>query len=344
MQTLGLFGEFGGVYAPETLMPALSELEAAFIACQSDEAFQAEFRHYLAHWAGRPTPLFEAQKLAKLWDVDVSDNAAAEDAEQEGAPRIKIFLKREDLLHGGAHKTNNALGQALLAKKMGKTRLIAETGAGQHGVATAMAGALLGLETVIYMGEHDTERQQPNVFRMKLLGAKVIAVTTGTRTLKEAINDAMRDWMTNVRDTHYILGTAAGPHPFPSMVKYFHQCIGEEARTQILNATGRLPDAVMACVGGGSNAIGIFQGFLKEAACNVPEGDRATVHLTGTVPGGEGDRATVHLIGIEPAGRGLETPEHGAVLAQGTPGVLHGMRSVVLQTPDGQILPTHSIS
>ncbi|MEB3246071.1 MAG: tryptophan synthase subunit beta [Vampirovibrionales bacterium] len=351
MKTLGLFGDFGGVYAPETLMPALAELEAAFLACQHDDAFQAEFKHLLARWAGRPTPLYEAKNLAKAWTEQGTSDAARSALPSGASPPVRIFLKREDLLHGGAHKTNNALGQALLAKKMGKTRLIAETGAGQHGVATAMAGALLGLETVVYMGEHDTERQQPNVFRMQLLGTKVVPVTTGTRTLKEAINEAMRDWMTNVRDTHYILGTAAGPHPFPSMVKYFHQCIGDEARAQMLDATGRLPDAVMACVGGGSNAIGIFQGFLKNT-------NRSLTSDAALSPSGKGSGASraidisqsvvnedeTKLIGIEPAGKGLNTSEHGAVLAQGTPGVLHGMRSFVLQTPDGQILPTHSIS
>ncbi len=299
MQSLGYFGEFGGVYVPETLIPALEELEATFLRIQTDDAFQTEFRDLLRDFAGRPTPLYEAKNLSR----DLG---------------IRLFLKREDLLHGGAHKTNNALGQALLAKAMGKTRIIAETGAGQHGVATAMAGALLGLKTEVYMGEVDMARQAPNVFRMKLLGAEVHAVTSGGRTLKDAINEALRDWITNLRDTHYLLGTAAGPHPFPTIVKYFQRVIGDEARAQMLESVGRLPEYIVACVGGGSNAIGMFTAFV--------------------------DDADVKLIGVEPAGKGIETPEHGAVLAKGTVGTLHGMRSYVLQDEDGQIHETYSVS
>ncbi len=300
MKTLGKFGRFGGCYAPESLMPALEELEAAFLAIQSDDAFQAEFHDLLEHYAGRPTAMYHAKNLSQ----------------QLGG--AQIWFKREDLLHGGAHKTNNAIGQALLAKRMGKTRLIAETGAGQHGVATAMAGAMMGIPTEIYMGAVDVKRQAPNVLRMELLGAKVNAVESGGKTLKDAINDAMRDWIANTHNTHYLIGTVAGPHPFPQMVKYFHQVIGKEAREQIIAQAGRLPDAVLACVGGGSNAIGIFQGFM--------------------------DDSEVKLIGVEPAGHGVHTDFHGAVLAKGTFGVLQGMKSLMLQTDDGQVLNTHSIS
>ncbi len=300
MQTLGKFGRFGGCYAPESLMPALEELESAFLAIQQNEAFQAEFHDLLTHYAGRPTAMYHAKNLSRtLGGAD-------------------IWFKREDLLHGGAHKTNNAIGQALLAKRMGKTRLIAETGAGQHGVATAMAGAMLGMQTEVYMGAVDVARQAPNVLRMELLGATVHAVESGGKTLKDAINEAMRDWIANTHDTHYLIGTVAGPHPFPEMVKYFHQVIGQEAREQMLEQAGRLPDAVLACVGGGSNAIGIFQGFMNDE--------------------------TVQLIGVEPAGHGVETDFHGAVLAKGTFGVLQGMKSLMLQTSDGQVLNTHSIS
>ncbi|OYT69494.1 MAG: tryptophan synthase subunit beta [Chloracidobacterium sp. CP2_5A] len=299
MHALGYFGPFGGVYAPETLMPALEELEAAFLAAQTDADFQADFQRLSAEFSGRPTPLFHARRLSRELGIE-------------------LYFKREDLLHGGAHKTNNALGQALLAKRMGKTRLIAETGAGQHGVATAMAGALLGLPVEVYMGEADMARQRPNVFRMELLGATVKPVKTGGRTLKDAINDALRDWMTHVRATHYVLGTAAGPHPFPTLVKYFQRVIGDEARAQMLGQLGRLPDKVIACVGGGSNAIGLFTAFL--------------------------DDESVELIGVEPAGKGLDTAAHGAVLARGTVGTLHGMRSYVLQDEDGQIHETHSVS
>jgi len=299
MQSLGFFGDFGGIYVPELLMPALEELEAAFLKYSEDAAFMQEFRYLLQHYAGRPTPLYEAKNLSKLWGC-------------------RIFLKREDLLHGGAHKTNNAIGQALLAKAMGKTRLIAETGAGQHGVATAMVGALLGMPTEVYMGAVDMERQQPNVFRMQLLGAKVHAVKAGSQTLKDAINEALRDWVSNLDSTYYLIGTAAGPHPYPTLVKFFQQVIGNEAREQILAQAGRLPDAVLACVGGGSNAIGIFQAFRNDQS--------------------------VKLIGVEPAGLGLDTEHHGAVLAKGTPGCLHGMKSLALQDKDGQVRETYSIS
>ncbi len=301
MQAQGKFGDFGGKYVPETLVPALDELQRAFIECQTDSTFLAELNDLLRNWGGRPTPLYFAKNLSQ----------------ECGA---SIFFKREDLMHGGAHKTNNALGQALLAKRLGKKRIIAETGAGQHGVAVAMVCALLGLQAEIYMGEVDMQRQKPNVDRMHLLGAKVHPVTTGGRTLKDAINEALRDWVSNLSTTHYLLGTAAGPHPFPTMVKFFQKLIGEEARQQFaeLAAEGGLPDYVVACVGGGSNAIGIFAGFEAD-----PD---------------------VRLVGVEPAGKGLDTKEHGAVLALGTPGCLHGMRSYVLQTDDGQILETHSLS
>lgn len=300
MQSFGYFGRFGGCYAPESLMPALEALERAFLDIQEDSSFQHEFHDLLQHFAGRPTPLYHAKNLS---------------AQLGGA---SIWFKREDLLHGGAHKTNNAIGQALLAKRMGKTRLIAETGAGQHGVATAMAGAMLGMPTEIYMGALDVERQAPNVLRMELLGATVHGVESGGKTLKDAINEAMRDWIARTHDTHYLIGTVAGPHPFPQMVKYFHQVIGIEARQQMFDQTGRLPDRVLACVGGGSNAIGIFQGFM--------------------------DDADVQLIGVEPAGHGVDTPFHGAVLQKGSFGVLQGMKSLMLQTVDGQVLNTHSIS
>jgi tryptophan synthase beta chain len=298
-QRQGFFGIYGGQFAPESLMPALDELYEAFRHYTRHKTWVAEWRTLMKHFGGRPTPLYHAKKLSEVVGFEV-------------------YLKREDLLHGGAHKTNNAVGQALLAKSMGKKRLIAETGAGQHGVATAMAGALLGMETVVYMGAVDVERQAPNVQRMRLLGTKVIPVTSGAKTLKDAINEAMRDWITNVRDTHYILGTAAGPHPFPQMVRFFHQVIGEEARNQMLDQVGHLPSHVVACVGGGSNAIGIFSAFLEDEA--------------------------IKLIGVEPAGHGTHTTHHGAVLGFGSVGVLHGMRSKVLQTQDGQILETHSVS
>jgi tryptophan synthase beta chain len=299
MLATGKFGTYGGIYVPETLMLPLEELELAFEKASKDEKFQAQLKHLFTNYAGRPTPLYHAENLSKAWGA-------------------KIILKREDLLHGGAHKTNNALGQALLAKAMGKKRIIAETGAGQHGVACAMAGALLNLETEIYMGEVDMARQEPNVQRMKLMGAKLNPVQTGSRTLKDAINEALRDWITNVENTHYLLGTVAGPHPFPTIVKYFQRIIGDEARAQILSTFGSLPDYVVACVGGGSNAIGIFTAFLEDK--------------------------DVKLIGVEPGGDGVGTTRHGAVLMKGTKGCLHGMISKVMQTGDGQILEAHSIA
>ena len=299
MKTTGMFGTFGGVYVPETLMPALEELETAFLRQSNDPGFIGEYQNLLRDWAGRPTPLYYSKNLSRTWGAN-------------------IFLKREDLLHGGAHKTNNAIGQAMLAKTMGKTRIIAETGAGQHGVACAMVGALLGLKTEIYMGELDMERQQPNVFRMRLMGATVHPVTAGSRTLKDAINEALRDWITNLADTHYLLGTVAGPHPFPTMVRFFQEVIGEETCSQFFERYMGAPDYVVACVGGGSNAIGMFSGFL--------------------------DNPKVNLIGVEPAGHGIDTDAHGAVLSKGTPGVIHGMKSMVLQTKDGQIQEAHSVA
>ncbi|MDQ3075090.1 MAG: tryptophan synthase subunit beta [Pseudomonadota bacterium] len=297
MRLDGRFGRFGGAYVPEILVPALEQLEAAFLDAQQDQSFHAELSSLLTTYAGRPTPLTRCRNL--------------------GAGRARIYLKREDLLHGGAHKTNQVLAQALLAKRMGKTRLIAETGAGQHGVATALAGALFGLETKIYMGEVDVERQSLNVFRMKLMGAEVIPVTAGSRTLKDAVNEALRDWTASFADTHYLLGTVAGPHPFPLMVREFQRVIGKEAREQILAIEGRLPDAVIACVGGGSNAIGIFSDFLDD---------------------------DVALIGVEAAGKGLDGVEHGATILKGRQGILHGAETLVLQDADGQISESWSIS
>ena len=294
MRLNGRFGRFGGTYVPEILVPALEQLEAAFLDAQDDPAFAAELNDLLANYAGRPTPLTRCRNL----------------------PR-NIYLKREDLLHGGAHKTNQVLAQGLLAKRMGKTRLIAETGAGQHGVATALAGALLGFETVIYMGAHDVERQQLNVFRMELMGATVVPVESGGRGLKDAINEALRDWSTTFANTHYLLGTVAGPHPFPLMVREFQRVIGKEARAQMLDQLGRLPDAVVACVGGGSNAIGLFSDFLED---------------------------NVRLIGVEAAGKGLDGAEHGATLLRGRPGILHGAETYVLQDADGQIADSWSVS
>ena len=298
MKLSGRFGRFGGVYVPEILVPALEQLEQAFLDAQEDEAFRAELDGLLATSAGRPTPLTLCRNL--------------------GGGRARIYLKREDLLHGGAHKTNQVLAQALLARRMGKTRLIAETGAGQHGVATALAGALFGLETRIYMGADDVERQKLNVFRMELMGAEVVPVTAGSRTLKDAVNEALRDWTASYADTHYLLGTVAGPHPFPLMVREFQRVIGKEARDQILAIEGRLPDAVIACVGGGSNAIGIFSDFIED----------------------EG----VELIGVEAAGKGLDGKEHGATLLRGRPGILHGAETLLLQDDDGQVDDTWSIS
>jgi len=290
----GRFGRFGGTYVPEILVPALEQLEAAFLDAQGDSDFQAELGDLLTNYAGRPTPLTRCRNLPG-----------------------NIYLKREDLLHGGAHKTNQVLAQALLAKRMGKTRLIAETGAGQHGVATAIVGALLGLETVIYMGAEDVERQALNVFRMRLMGAEVIPVDSGGRTLKDAINEALRDWSASFEHTHYLLGTAAGPHPFPTMVREFQRVIGREARAQIFEQLGRLPDAVIACVGGGSNAIGLFADFIPD---------------------------DVRLIGVEAAGRGLSGADHGATLLRGRPGILHGAETYVLQDEEGQIADTWSVS
>jgi tryptophan synthase beta chain len=293
------FGEYGGVFVPEILVPALEQLEAVFVEALDDPSFRAELDDFLATYAGRPTPLYRCRNLG-------------------GDTRATIWLKREDLLHGGAHKTNQVLAQALLAKRLGKKRLIAETGAGQHGVATAMAGALLGLETVIYMGSKDVERQQPNVFRMDLLGATVETVDDGAATLKEAINAAMRDWAASYPTTHYLLGTVAGPHPFPTIVREFQSVIGTEARAQFVDAVGNLPDIVLACVGGGSNAIGIWSAFL--------------------------DDEQVQLIGVEAAGHGLHTGHHGATLERGRPGVLHGAYTYVLQDDEGQIAEAHSVS
>jgi len=297
---MGHFGPYGGRFVPETLMVALNELTDAFEAARNDETFNLELNHLLKTYVGRPTALYFAENLTRKLG---------------GA---KIYLKREDLAHTGAHKINNAIAQGLLARRMGKRRIFAETGAGQHGVATATACALLGLPCVVYMGEEDVRRQAPNVLRMRALGAEVRPVTSGTATLKDAINEAMRDWVTNVATTHYLLGTVAGPHPFPVMVRDFHRVIGMEARAQVLQVAGRLPDAVAACVGGGSNAIGIFHAFLDD-----PE---------------------VRLVGLEAGGEGVATGRHAATLSQGSPGVLHGARSYLLQDADGQTLETHSIS
>jgi len=296
----GHFGRYGGVFVPETLMTALDELGAAYAEARRDPAFQAELRGHLAEFAGRPTPLYFAERLTRHCG---------------GA---RIYLKREDLLHTGAHKINNALGQALLARRMGKRRIIAETGAGQHGVATAAVCAKFGLECVIYMGAVDMERQALNVFRMRLMGAEVRSVEAGQKTLKEAINEAMRDWVTHVRSTHYILGTVYGAHPYPMMVRDFHRVIGTEAREQILAREGRLPDELIACVGGGSNAMGLFFDFLEDPA--------------------------VKLIGVEAGGRGLRTGEHAARFAGGRLGVLQGCETFILQDADGQIELTHSVS
>jgi len=294
------FGEFGGRFVPESLIAALDELDATYKHAKSDPTFVSALAHLHKTYTGRPSIITEAPKFA----VSVGD--------------IRVFLKREDLNHTGSHKINNVLGQALLAKRMGKQRIIAETGAGQHGVASATAAALLGLECVVYMGEVDTIRQALNVARMRLLGAEVVAVTTGSRTLKDAINEALRDWVANVETTHYLLGTVAGPHPFPTMVRDFHSIIGIEARQQMLDQFGGLPDVVAACVGGGSNAIGIFHAFL--------------------------DDESVRLVGMEAAGDGIETLRHAATLSMGRPGVLHGAKSYLLQDEDGQTSESHSIS
>ncbi|NIM27826.1 MAG: tryptophan synthase subunit beta [Gammaproteobacteria bacterium] len=296
----GHFGPYGGVFIAETLMGPVAQLREAYQRYRNDAEFLAELEADLRHYVGRPSPLYFAER----W------------SQQLGGARV--FLKREDLNHTGAHKVNNTVGQALLAKRMGKTRIIAETGAGQHGVATATVAARLGLECVVYMGAEDIERQAPNVYRMKLLGAKVVSVTSGTKTLKDALNEAMRDWVTNVDDTYYIIGTVAGPHPYPAMVRDFNSVIGREAREQILDQAGRLPDALVACVGGGSNAMGLFYPFL--------------------------DDADVALYGVEAGGEGVETGRHAAPLTAGAPGVLHGNRTYLLEDADGQIAPAHSIS
>lgn len=296
----GRFGDYGGIYVADTLIAALAELTAQYEFFKKDPTFQAEFAWELRHYVGRPNPTYHAAR----WSNKLG-----------GA---QIYLKREDLNHTGAHKISNAIGQALLAKRMGKRRIIAETGAGQHGVASATVAARLGLECVVYMGEEDVARQSPNVFRMKLLGATVVPVTSGSRTLKDALNEAMRDWVTNVDDTYYIIGTAAGPHPYPMMVRDFLSVIGHEAREQIQEITGRLPDVVTACVGGGSNAMGIFYPFLHDQG--------------------------VRLVGVEAGGDGIETGRHAAPLSAGSPGVLHGNRTYLMQDEDGQIIETHSVS
>ncbi len=293
------FGQYGGMYVPELLIPALDQLEQAFIDAQNDPDFQAEFMGLLKDYAGRPTAMTLSRNLVNN-------------------PKVKLYLKREDLLHGGAHKTNQVLGQALLTKRMGKTEVIAETGAGQHGVATALACALMGLKARIYMGAKDVERQAPNVFRMRLMGAEVIPVNAGSGTLKDAVNEAMRDWSANYDKAHYLLGTAAGPHPFPTIVREFHRMIGEETRAQIMEKEGRLPDAVVACVGGGSNAIGMFADFI--------------------------DEPSVKLVGVEPAGKGLHTADHGAAICSGSKGILHGAFSYIMQDKDGQIEESYSVS
>lgn len=293
------YGEFGGQFVPESLIPALDQLERAFVDAFNDEAFMAEYRALLRDYLGRPTPLTECRNLP------LDGNA-------------RIFLKREDLVHGGAHKTNQVIGQALLARKMGKTRIIAETGAGQHGTATALACALLGLDCVIYMGKTDMQRQEPNVYRMRLMGAEVVGVESGAGTLKDAVNEALRDWTATFHESHYLLGTAAGPHPFPKIVKEFHRVISTEARAQILERTGRLPDVVTACVGGGSNAIGMFADFI--------------------------DDASVQLVGTEPGGEGFGHGKHGAAIAAGTTGILHGTYSYLMRDGDGQVEESYSIS
>ncbi|RSN32882.1 tryptophan synthase subunit beta [Amycolatopsis sp. WAC 04169] len=296
----GYYGPYGGRFMPEALIGVVDEVAAEYDKARTDPDFVNEFRRLLREYAGRPSLLTEAKRFG------------------EHAGGARIFLKREDLNHTGSHKINNVLGQALLTKRMGKKRVIAETGAGQHGVATATACALLDLECIVYMGEVDTERQALNVARMKLLGAEVVPVKTGSRTLKDAINEALRDWVTNADTTHYLFGTAAGPYPFPMMVRNFHKIIGEEARAQILEQAGRLPDAVAACVGGGSNAIGIFHGFIEDES--------------------------VRLVGLEPGGEGVEGNRHGATLTKGTPGNLHGAMTYLLQDEDGQTVESHSIS
>jgi len=303
----GRFGIFGGRFVAETLMPLVLALEKEYDAAKKDQAFRSDLEYYLKHYVGRPSPLYFAERL--------TGHVRGRAGSGKGA---KIYFKRDELNHTGAHKINNCMGQILLAQRMGKTRIIAETGAGQHGVATATVCARFGLPCVVYMGATDVERQKPNVFRMKLLGAEVIPVTSGRATLKDAMNEALRDWVANVDSTFYIIGTAAGPHPYPAMVRDFQSVIGEEARAQMMEAEGRLPDAIMACIGGGSNAIGLFHPFL--------------------------DDKDVKIFGVEAAGRGLDTPDHAASLSGGRPGVLHGNRTYLLQDEDGQILEGHSIS
>ena len=296
----GHFGPYGGRYVPETLVKACQELTLAYQAIRNDKNFREELRHYLATYAGRPTPLYEAKNLSAHFG------------------RGRIFLKREDLLHTGAHKINNTLAQGLLAKRLGKTRLVAETGAGQHGVASATAACVFGLKCVVYMGAVDMERQALNVYKMKLLGAEVRPVHSGSKTLKDATNEAIRDWVTNIEDTHYLLGSVVGPHPYPMMVREFQAVIGKEARGQIVKAAGRLPNYLLACVGGGSNSMGFFHPFLKDRK--------------------------VRIIGIEAAGEGVSTPHHAASITKGRPGILHGMKSYLLQDKNGQVLLAHSIS
>ncbi len=295
----GYYGAYGGQYVPETLMRALDELEEVYFSCRQDPGFLKEFHYYLEVYAGRPTPLYRAQRLS-------------------GELGVELYLKREDLNHTGAHKINNTLGQILLARRMGKQRIVAETGAGQHGVATATVAAMFGMECVVYMGEEDIRRQALNVFRMKLLGAEVRPVKSGSRTLKDATNEAIRDWVANVDDTYYLIGSVVGPHPYPLLVRDFQEVIGRETREQILKTAGRLPDRIYACVGGGSNAIGIFHPFLQDQA--------------------------VELVGVEAGGEGLATGRHSASLCAGRPGVLHGALSYLLMDEEGQILPTHSVS
>ncbi len=307
----GRFGKFGGRFVAETLMPLVLALEKEYRAARKDPAFQSELAHYLKHYVGRPSPLYYAERLTEYGREKSGGRA-------KGGKGAKIYFKRDELNHTGAHKINNCIGQILLARRMGKTRIIAETGAGQHGVATATVCARFDLPCVVYMGATDVERQSPNVFRMKLLGAEVIPVTSGRSTLKDAMNEALRDWVTNVDSTFYIIGTAAGPHPYPELVRDFQCVIGNEAKDQMMDAEGRLPDVVMACIGGGSNAIGLFHPFL--------------------------DDKDVEIIGVEAAGKGVETDQHAASLTGGRPGVLHGNRTYLLQDDDGQITEAHSIS
>ncbi|PLV99193.1 tryptophan synthase subunit beta [Corynebacterium ulcerans] len=297
------FGEFGGQFVPESLLPALDQLEKAFVEAQEDPQFREELAGYLKDYLGRPTPLTECSKLPLAG---------------KGRGHARIFLKREDLVHGGAHKTNQVIGQALLAKRMGKKRIIAETGAGQHGTATALACALLDLECVIYMGAKDVERQQPNVYRMELMGATVVPVDSGSGTLKDAVNEALRDWTATFHESHYLLGTAAGPHPFPTIVREFHRVISEETKAQMIERTGGLPDVVVACVGGGSNAIGMFADFI--------------------------DDPSVELVGAEPGGEGLSSGKHGATINNGQVGILHGAKSYLMRNSDGQVEESYSIS